>query len=116
MLSSYLSCHFDISDHFYDCTTPLRIMSKHEKQIVSDPSDTTSSKLQPFSLSHDAIDRESEDATIQAIQEEPRGSPLEASTQQQWNHPRINVWRVLAACYGLLMMGMNDAAYGVCGN
>ncbi|MCJ1414065.1 hypothetical protein MMC32_000390 [Xylographa parallela] len=32
--------------------------------------------------------------------------------QQQWNHPRINVWRTVVACYGLCIMGMNDAAYG----
>jgi hypothetical protein len=33
--------------------------------------------------------------------------------QQRWNEPRINLFRVLAACYGLLIMGMNDAQYGV---
>ena len=94
--------------------------SNNEKQFRSHPSDSTFSNLHALSLSYDAIDRndgnklESKDATIHATPEEPKDTPLEAPTQQQWNHPRINVWRVLAACYGLLMMGMNDAAYGVC--
>lgn len=36
------------------------------------------------------------------------GPPL-----QQWNHPRINVGRSMVAFYGLVIMGANDAAYGV---
>lgn len=36
------------------------------------------------------------------------GAPL-----QQWNHPRINLGRSLVAFYGLIIMGANDAAYGV---
>ncbi|ROV96518.1 hypothetical protein VMCG_07828 [Cytospora schulzeri] len=31
---------------------------------------------------------------------------------QRWNHPRSNISRVLAAFWSLLVMGMNDAAYG----
>ena len=31
----------------------------------------------------------------------------------QWNKPRINFYRYLAALYSFLTMGMNDAAYGV---
>ena len=38
----------------------------------------------------------------------PEGPPL-----QRWNHPRINVGRSLVAFYGLVIMGANDAAYGV---
>ena len=40
---------------------------------------------------------------------------LGVETLQRWNHPRINVWRTVVACYGLFIMGMNDATYGVCG-
>ena len=30
-----------------------------------------------------------------------------------WNKPRINMWRYFATLYTFIIMGMNDAAYGV---
>ena len=33
---------------------------------------------------------------------------------QQWNNPRINVWRFFATVLGFVVMGMNDGAIGVC--
>ena len=44
--------------------------------------------------------------------ENPRPMP-EPTPKSRWNHPRINVWRTLAAFFGLFIMGANDAAYGV---
>ena len=32
---------------------------------------------------------------------------------EQWNRPRINIYRYLATLYSFVIMGMNDAAYGV---
>lgn len=32
---------------------------------------------------------------------------------EQWNKPRINIYRYLASLYTFVVMGMNDAAYGV---
>lgn len=32
---------------------------------------------------------------------------------QKWNSPRINMWRVFATFYSFIMLGLNDAAYGV---
>lgn len=32
---------------------------------------------------------------------------------ERWNKPRINLYRYLAALYSFIIMGMNDAAYGV---
>lgn len=32
---------------------------------------------------------------------------------QQWNEPRINMWRVFATYYSFFIFGMNDGAYGV---
>lgn len=32
---------------------------------------------------------------------------------ERWNHPRINVWRYLCAMLGMIIMGLNDAAFGV---
>ncbi|KAI9821909.1 MAG: hypothetical protein M1827_002491 [Pycnora praestabilis] len=31
---------------------------------------------------------------------------------QQWNHPRINMWRVFVTFMGFTIMGANDAVYG----
>jgi len=33
---------------------------------------------------------------------------------EQWNNPKINIYRYLATLYTFVIMGMNDAAYGVC--
>ena len=43
----------------------------------------------------------------------PRIEAIEPPPQQRWNNPRINMWRTFVACYGLFIMGANDAAYGV---
>lgn len=32
---------------------------------------------------------------------------------ERWNKPQINVYRYLATLYSFIIMGMNDAAYGV---
>ncbi|KAI9866825.1 MAG: hypothetical protein M1813_000767 [Trichoglossum hirsutum] len=32
---------------------------------------------------------------------------------QHWNRPRANVYRVVAACYSFVVLGLNDAAYGI---
>ena len=33
---------------------------------------------------------------------------------QKWNRPRVNLFRSFAAFWAFTVMGMNDAAYGVC--
>jgi hypothetical protein len=41
-------------------------------------------------------------------------APSTAVSQvKQWNSPRINMWRVFATFYSFIILGMNDAAYGV---
>ncbi len=40
-------------------------------------------------------------------------SPNETNKLEQWNHPRINLYRYLTTLFCLILMGMNDAAYGV---
>ena len=36
-----------------------------------------------------------------------------AERQERWNYPRINIARMFVAFYGFVIMGLNDAAYGV---
>lgn len=35
------------------------------------------------------------------------------SALEKWNHPRINMFRLFATLWSFLVMGANDAAYGV---
>ena len=44
---------------------------------------------------------------------DPEAFSLAHPQHKRWNHPRANVWRTFACFLGLLIMGMNDAAYGV---
>ncbi|QDS74388.1 hypothetical protein FKW77_005525 [Venturia effusa] len=40
-------------------------------------------------------------------------SPITATELlQQWNYPRVNLWRTLAAFWGFIIMGANDAVVG----
>lgn len=40
--------------------------------------------------------------------------PVTEKTHEQWNNPKINIYRVLSANFSFIILGMNDAAYGVC--
>lgn len=37
------------------------------------------------------------------------------SPVQTWNRPRVNIWKISATFIGFIVMGLNDAAYGVSG-
>ncbi|KAJ5081278.1 Major facilitator superfamily domain general substrate transporter [Penicillium alfredii] len=41
--------------------------------------------------------------------DQPQGFPA----LEKWNHPRINIYRSFATFWGFLVMGANDAAYGL---
>ncbi|PQE30424.1 MFS transporter protein [Rutstroemia sp. NJR-2017a WRK4] len=47
--------------------------------------------------------------------EEPRIHRVatEPITLERWNEPRINLYRYLSALYSFIVLGMNDAAYGI---
>jgi len=80
---------------------------------------TTNSK--PFEdgvSQEDSITRDSANADPKQFEgaEVELESPtaVERAPQQKWNNPRINMYRVLSANFSFVIMGMNDAAYGVC--
>jgi hypothetical protein len=50
----------------------------------------------------------------QVRDEQSDHSPVQADQVQKWNWPRINILRLVAACWGFMIMGANDAAIGVC--
>ncbi|TVY59055.1 hypothetical protein LCER1_G000378 [Lachnellula cervina] len=44
---------------------------------------------------------------------EEAGAARGAGELEKWNRPRINIYRYLATLYSFVIMGMNDAAYGL---
>lgn len=72
--------------------------------------------------SDDATTKESKTSDSSTLEEEMKREPgvgedeIEPpkSSLQQWNSPNINKYRYLGANYSFIIMGMNDAAYGVC--
>ena len=48
----------------------------------------------------------------QGVQTDQTDSPA-FHAMEKWNEPRINVSRTLATFWSFLVMGANDAAYGV---
>ena len=64
--------------------------------------------------------QKSHDASLIALEALPHGqsdtsSPLgpEYPLLEKWNQPRVNIHRTFAAFWSFLVMGANDAAYGV---
>lgn len=66
--------------------------------------------------------QESRDASF-ALEALPHGQECDATLSldapegfpvlEKWNHPRINICRIFATFWSFLVMGANDAAYGV---
>ncbi|TVY16730.1 hypothetical protein LARI1_G004638 [Lachnellula arida] len=56
-----------------------------------------------------------DDASKQIVEKtkEKVGAVQGAGGLEKWNRPRINIYRYLATLYSFVIMGMNDAAYGV---
>lgn len=67
-------------------------------------------------MSRDGFTSRSGDEPKQGIEnteEKLEPQHLENNSLEQWNSPSINRYRYLAANFGFIIMGMNDAAYGV---
>ena len=58
-------------------------------------------------------DLEKGDAAPQDITNDVPPPENEVEILQQWNSPRINLWRVLATFFSFFVFGMNDGANGV---
>lgn len=50
---------------------------------------------------------------VESTEEQLEPQHIENNNLEQWNSPSINKYRYLAANFGFIIMGMNDAAYGV---
>ncbi|KAH9219983.1 MFS transporter [Leptodontidium sp. 2 PMI_412] len=49
---------------------------------------------------------------VESTEEQLEPQHIENNNLEQWNSPSINKYRYLAANFGFIIMGMNDAAYG----
>jgi hypothetical protein len=47
------------------------------------------------------------------VQNLPSPTTAGAEKLERWNAPRLNFWRSMAAFWSFIVMGSNDAAYGV---
>jgi hypothetical protein len=51
--------------------------------------------------------------TVQTTKDETQESTDDDTKLEKWNQPRINMYRYFTTLFCLIIMGMNDAAYGV---
>jgi hypothetical protein len=54
-------------------------------------------------------------STVEEPERPPEGA-IVVEAIQSWNRPRRNVYRVFAAFFAFIVLGMNDASYGVSWN
>lgn len=50
---------------------------------------------------------------VEEQQTQESSPPTAVNALEKWNHPRVNVYRTLATFWTFLVMGANDAVYGV---
>jgi hypothetical protein len=50
---------------------------------------------------------------IDPVETLPQPSTV-VSVVERWNYPKFNIYRTCATLFALMIMGANDAAYGVC--
>lgn len=54
----------------------------------------------------------SRDKDIDPVETLPQPSTV-VSVVERWNHPKVNIFRTCATLFAFMIMGANDAAYGV---
>jgi hypothetical protein len=57
-----------------------------------------------------------EDDGSDPVENLPSPTTQGAERQERWNQSKLNFWRTMAAFWSFVVMGSNDAAYGVCIN
>lgn len=70
---------------------------------------TTTTTRKTYSRSED--NNELANIQLEASNSPPAGNVFPAI--ERWNHPKSNIYKTLATFWGFLVMGANDAAYGV---
>ena len=70
-------------------------------------------EIQAISQTVVSAEDRSEVRDIEKPQDEPSLPSITVEVLQEWNNPRINMYRVFATFYSFFIFGMNDGAYGV---
>lgn len=66
------------------------------------------------SRSH-SIHQQDSTMTAMELDELPPPATTAVTPPQTWKNPRVNFWRFIASNYSFVVLGVNDAAYGVSG-
>lgn len=78
---------------------------------VSNQTSQTNIELQPIEAANDQAPLSPKNNDPAEFLPQPSTT---VSVVERWNHPHINVQRTLATFFAFIIMGANDAAYGVC--
>jgi len=94
---------------------PLPTYQPHPDNKRSDTSLNISSFRQSQDNTNDKTIGVRDDGPNTLLGDElPSPTTATAEKKERWNHPRTNLWRTLSTFWCFIMMGANDAAYGVC--
>lgn len=104
------SVPYELQSH--NVTTADNETSQNDNEIIAlstaiSNSDTSSN----YPLKQFAAD---EDDETQLNTDNDENDAEEEDTRESWRYPRRNIYRVLITFFAFVLMGMNDAATGVC--
>ncbi|KAF2637997.1 MFS general substrate transporter [Massarina eburnea CBS 473.64] len=102
---------------FQNGSSSTYIMEAPSKTDAVELQDISQYPTQPEPVKHAASDLKIDDTQRQRDDDDPVENLPSPTTQgpeklEQWNRPRANFWRTMAAFWSFVVMGSNDAAYG----
>jgi CO dehydrogenase/acetyl-CoA synthase alpha subunit len=82
--------------------------------LASAPTSQISGAMKESRAVSISLENEPRQMIVETEIKEDLDSPTpEIEKLEQWNKTKVDVYRYLAALYSFIIMGMNDAAYGV---
>jgi hypothetical protein len=82
--------------------------------LVSTPTSQIPGAMKESRAVSISLENEPGQMIVETETKEHLDSPTpEIEKLEQWNKTKVDVYRFLAALYSFIIMGMNDAAYGV---
>lgn len=83
------------------------------ESATDSPSEPSNQEKTPVNFSSEATHEAK--SPVDDTKEQVEAPIIENDEREQWNNPRINMYRYLSTIFAFIVMGMNDAAYGVSG-
>lgn len=113
----YMSDHnpipFDASPRYWSSLVHFLAMESMKRSVQTNPDGSiieSTDYITSEETTRDAIEMKNEDTEEQCTSS---GAENGCSRLEHWNSPRININKYFATIYCFIIMGMNDAAYGV---